>query len=132
MFCTSCGKAINENNTFCGNCGTKSGVIPKAEPLDRPVPQTESSEQPIQPITPTQTVSKSKGSILTILTIFGVLLTISGIIGFVFFNIFLIEYYIGISMEQLVVSLVISIIVLVVGVICGVFGISKMKNNNKI
>lgn len=46
MFCSKCGKTIDDNATFCGFCGASTGVAPGAAPNVAPQPV---APQPVNP-----------------------------------------------------------------------------------
>lgn len=53
MFCSKCGKTIDDNAPFCGFCGAPTGVAPDAAP--QPVPQQAPQPAP-QPVAPQNNV----------------------------------------------------------------------------
>lgn len=58
MFCPNCGKTIDDNATFCGFCGSPTGVAPSApvaepQPAPQPViPQNTAAPMPQQYVAP--------------------------------------------------------------------------------
>lgn len=64
MFCTKCGKTIDDNAPFCGFCGAPTGAAPDAAPQPAPQPAPQQPQNGVyqQPQQPQYGASNSTGS----------------------------------------------------------------------